>query len=204
MIGFDPHKRVDGTKIHAVVTEQSAPVAVAIGRGSEHEGKKLIPLMQSIRVKRSGRGRPRKNPKRVYADTKYGMHLNRFYLDRRKIASQIPSTARKKRAGRPRLFDGATYKKVRYTVERFFAWIENFRKLTVRYERLAVAFSGLFHIACIMILWRVLRYPCEPAKNLSLWSPHCTSLVEGYTSYPFEAHPHYRSPPVPCQGARCT
>lgn len=156
MIGFDAHKRVDGTKIHAAVNEQSLPVSVAIGRGSEHEGRKLIPLMKSINIKH-GEGRPRKNPKQVYADTKYSMVLNRFYLDKRKIKSQIPSTSKKRRVGRPRLLDRATYKKVRYTVERFFAWTENFRKLAMRYERLAETFSGLFHLACIMILWRVLR-----------------------------------------------
>jgi transposase len=156
LIGYDAHKKVDGTKIHAVVNEQSAPVAVTIGSGREHEGRKLIPLMKSIDIKH-GRGRPRKNPKNVFADTKYSMPLNRFYLDKRKIASQIPSTVKKKRAGRPRLFDKATYKKVRYTVERFFAWTENFRKLVTRYERLPEAFSGLFRLACIMILWKVLR-----------------------------------------------
>jgi len=156
LIGYDAHKRVDGTKIHAAVNEQSAPISVTIGKASEHEGRKLIPLLRSIGI-RHGRGRPRKNPKRVYADTKYSMALNRFYLDKRKIISQIPSTATKRRVGRPRLLDRQTYHKVRYTVERFFAWTENFRKLTIRYERLAEAFSGLFHIACIMILWRVLR-----------------------------------------------
>jgi transposase len=65
------------------------------------------------------------------------MDLNRFYLDKRKIRSQIPSMAKKRRPGRPRLLDKETYKKVKYIVERFFAWIEDFRKLTVRYERLA-------------------------------------------------------------------
>lgn len=138
------------------MNEQSLPVSVTIGKGSEHEGKKLILLMRSISI-RHGKGRPRKNPKRVYADTKYHMYLNRFYLDNRKIRSQIPTTAKKKRPGRPRLLDKETYKKVRWTVERFFAWTENFRKLAVRYERLPEAFSGLFHMACIMILWRVLR-----------------------------------------------
>ena len=113
--------------------------------------------MRSINIKH-GKGRPRKNPKRVYADTKYSMALNRFYLDNRKIISQIPSTATKKRPGRPRLLDKQAYeKKVRWTVERFFAWTENFRKLAMRYERLPEAFSGLFHLACIMILWRILR-----------------------------------------------
>jgi transposase len=129
---------------------------VAVGTASEHEGKRLIPLLKSIRIRHS-RGRPRKNPKRVYADAKYHMHLNRFYLDNRKIVSQIPTAAVKKRPGRPRLLDRKTYHGVRYTVERFFAWTENFRKLAIRYERLPEAFSGLFHLACVMILWRVLR-----------------------------------------------
>ncbi len=97
-------------------------MAVAIGEGSEHEGRRLIPLMQSISIRHRGRGRPRKNPRQVYGDTKYSMVLNRFYLDKRKIRSQIPSTATKRRPGRPRRLDKATYKKVRYTVERFFAW----------------------------------------------------------------------------------
>jgi len=156
LIGFDAHKKVNRTKIHAVVNEESAPIAVTIGKGSEHEGRKLIPLMKSISI-RHGKGRPRKNPRRVYGDTKYSMDLNRFYLDKRKIRSQIPSMAKKRRPGRPRLLDKETYKKVRYTVERFFAWMEDFRKLTVRYERLAETFLGLIHIACIVILWRVLR-----------------------------------------------
>ena len=69
LIGFDAHKKVNGTKIHAVVNEESAPIAVTIGKGSEHEGRKLIPLMKSISI-RHGKGRPRKNPRRVYVDAK--------------------------------------------------------------------------------------------------------------------------------------
>jgi len=60
-------------------------------------------------------------------------------------------------AERPMLLDKETYKKVKYIVERFSAWIKQFRKLTVRYERLAETFLGLIHIACIVILWRVLK-----------------------------------------------
>jgi len=113
--------------------------------------------MDSIRIEHQGKGRPRKNPKKVYADTKYSMDINRLYLDERKITSQIPSRARKRKPGRPRIFNRAIHRKVRYTVERFFGWTSNFRKLVVRYERLATTFSGLIHLACIMILWRVLR-----------------------------------------------
>jgi len=121
-----------------------------------HEGTKLIPLMESISIE-TGR-RPRKRPKMVYADTKYATPLNRFYLDKKHVRSQIPDPhAKKKRPRRPRLFDKETYHGVRYNVERFFGWLENYRKIAVRYERIPQMFLALIHIACILILWRVLK-----------------------------------------------
>lgn len=145
--------------MHAVATGESVPVVIAIGPGDRHEGKGLIALMESIRIEHpeGRRGRPRKRPKRVYADTKYGMHINRFYLDAKRVSSQIPSTAKKRRRGRPRIFDKASYKKVRPMIERSFGWMKNFRKIIIRYERLAVTFLGLIRLASIMILWRVLK-----------------------------------------------
>jgi len=47
-------------------------VAVPIGSAREHEGRKLIPLMESICIRHGG-GRLR--PKTAYADTKYNMPL---------------------------------------------------------------------------------------------------------------------------------
>ncbi len=96
LVGFDGHKRIKGTKVHAVVTEQSLPVAVAIGSGREHEGRKLIPIIESISVK-GERGRPRKRPRTLFADTKYDMPLNRFYLDGKRIRSQTPDHPNKNR-----------------------------------------------------------------------------------------------------------
>ena len=46
----------------------------------------------------------------------------------------------------------------RWIVERTFAWLGHFRRLVVRYERLVVTYSGLFHLACaILTLKRVLK-----------------------------------------------
>jgi transposase len=157
MVGFDGHKKVKGTKIHAAVTEGSLPVAVAISPANIHEGTKLISLLQSISVE-TGR-RQRKRPKTVYADTKYATPLNRFYLDAKQIRSQIPDPPNKtkKRPGRPRVLDRATYHSIRYNVERFFGWLENYRKIAVRYERMPKMFLALIHLACILILWRVMK-----------------------------------------------
>jgi IS4 transposase len=45
----------------------------------------------------------------------------------------------------------------RWKVERLFAWMQNFRRIVVRYERLAENFLGMLHLACCVILLRGLR-----------------------------------------------
>ncbi len=52
MIGYDGHKKIEGTKIHAAVTEGSLPVTVMISAANIHEGTKLIPLIHEIHLDR--------------------------------------------------------------------------------------------------------------------------------------------------------
>jgi transposase len=139
------------------VTEGSLPVTVTISPANIHEGMKLISLINSISI-RTGH-RPRRRPRTVYADTKYATPLNRMYLDKHNIRSQIPDppTKTRKTPGRPRLFDKQTYHGVRYNVERFFGWLENYRKLAVRYERISKMYMALIYLACTLILWRVMK-----------------------------------------------
>jgi len=42
--------------------------------------------------------------------------------------------------------------KRRWKVERFFAWIQNYRRIVVRYEYHLDNFLGFIHLACILIL----------------------------------------------------
>ena len=42
----------------------------------------------------------------------------------------------------------------RWKIERLFAWLQNFRRIPVRYEYHAENFLGLIHLGCIMILLR--------------------------------------------------
>jgi transposase len=42
----------------------------------------------------------------------------------------------------------------RWKMERLFAWLFNFRRLVVRYERHALNFQGFLHLGCLMILLR--------------------------------------------------
>jgi transposase len=140
-----------------VTTKESLPVALAMGPANQHEGRKLIPIMESINVKH-GRGRPRRRPKVLYADTKYNMPLNKFYLDGKKIRSQMPDPpGKKKRAGRPRAFDKQAYNRVRSMIERFNGWIKAFRRVATRYDRLPQVYMGFVHLASIMVYLRVLQ-----------------------------------------------
>ena len=48
----------------------------------------------------------------------------------------------------------------RWKVERFFAWLDNFRRLATRFERLCLMHLGFIQLACVMILLRnVLKCP---------------------------------------------
>jgi transposase len=39
----------------------------------------------------------------------------------------------------------------RWKIERTFAWVGNFRRLVVRYERLALVYLAFLHLVCIII-----------------------------------------------------
>jgi transposase len=57
---------------------------------------------------------------------------------------------------KPRTQDGRPlhrYKR-RWKIERLFAWLGNFRRLAVRYERSALNYLGFVQLGCILILLR--------------------------------------------------
>ena len=62
----------------------------------------------------------------------------------------------KKNRVAPSTQDGRVFRryKRRWKVERLFAWIQNFRRTVVRYERHVENFTGFVQLACIKILLR--------------------------------------------------
>jgi len=40
----------------------------------------------------------------------------------------------------------------RWTIERTHAWLQNFRRVLVRYERLVTLYLGFVHLACALIV----------------------------------------------------
>ena len=144
------------TKLHLACDGQGRPLAVLLTGGQADDATHLAPLLDRIRVRRAGRGRPRSRPDRVLADKGYSYPCYRRALRRRKLAHIIPERAdhqrrRAHRPGRPPAFNAQTYKR-RNVVERCFARLKQFRALATRYDKTADAYLGLVHFAAIL-LW---------------------------------------------------
>jgi transposase len=65
------------------------------------------------------------------------------------IAPHRRNRKRKTQDGRP-----LRRAKRRWKVERAFAWLQNYRRLVVRYEQHSVNFLGFVQLACVLILLR--------------------------------------------------
>ena len=102
-------------------------------------------------MKRQGPGRPRKRPERLIADRGYDSNAVRQALVAQGIEPIIPARSNNTVATHQ---DGRRLRRYRHrwTIERTHAWLQNFRRVLVRYERLATLYLGLVHLACALIV----------------------------------------------------
>ncbi|MBI4459652.1 MAG: transposase, partial [Acidobacteria bacterium] len=103
------------------------------------------------------RGRPRPKPARVIADKGYDSDPLRERLARRHIDRIAPHCSNRRK---PPTQDGRSLRRYRrrWIVERIFAWLGNYRRLTVRWDRSLTSYNAFFHIACFrIVLRRVLK-----------------------------------------------
>ena len=138
-----------------LVDGAGTPLGVHLDSASPAEVKLVDLTLETVRVGRLSPGRPHSRPKRIIADKAYDSDPLRKHLRNRGIELIVPH--RKKRR-KPPTQDGRPLRryKRRWIVERTNAWLQNFRRLVVRYERSAKIFLGLVHMACaIIVLKRV-------------------------------------------------
>lgn len=98
-----------------MVDGRGRPLVVLLGPGQGGDSPMFIPLMQALRVPRSGPGRPRTRPTVVRADKAYSSRANPTHCRKRSIGCVIPvkedhKAARKRhgpKGGREHSFDPA-------------------------------------------------------------------------------------------------
>jgi transposase len=146
-----------------VVDGAGVPLGNHLQAASPSEVKLVAATLQAIRVGRRHRaGRPRQRPLRLIADRGYDSDPLRKQLAARGIELIAPH---RKNRRKPPTQDGRALRryKRRWIVERTFAWLGNFRRLVVRYDRSLTIYRGFFHVACFMIVLRshhvALRHP---------------------------------------------
>jgi len=147
-------KRSKGTKWMVVVDGQGVPLGKQLYSASPDEVRLAEETLASIHVTRRGRGgRARQNPQRVIADRAYDSDPLRERLAARGIELVAPHRWNR---SKPRTQDGRALRRYRrrWKVERTFAWLGNFRRLVVRYDRSITIYEAFFHIACFMIALR--------------------------------------------------
>jgi transposase len=146
-------KRGKGTKLMVVADGKGVPLGVQLASASPNEVTLIEPTLETVAVPRSGRGRPRKNPKRLIYDKAADSDPLRTRLKKRGIDLICPHRINRTK---PKRQDGRKLRryKRRWKIERSIAWIANFRRLVVRYEREITMFYAFVHVACLLIAVR--------------------------------------------------
>jgi transposase len=136
-----------GVLIHRLTAGDGRPLAHRTTPANGDERAQVMPLLEAVKLRTGTRGRPRKRLKVIATDRGYEAKALRQKLRQRGIRAQIPKRVwkTKKNRGRP-------IKKVvpRFQAERTFAWLQKkYRRLVVRWERIAACFDAFLAMATI-------------------------------------------------------
>lgn len=122
------------------------PVAACLASASPHEVKLVEAALASLFL--AGM------PEKLIGDKAYDNdELDKELL--KKHGVELIAPHRRNRT-KPKTQDGRKLRryKRRWKVERLFAWLQNFRRLVVRYERHADNFLAFLLVACSIVLLR--------------------------------------------------
>ncbi|VVE54696.1 transposase [Pandoraea sputorum] len=137
-----------GSKQHLLTDAQGIPLSLILTGANRNDVTQLLPLVDAIPPILGKRGRPLCKPKFVQGDRGHDHDKYRRPLHAAGIATQIA------RRGEPH---GSGLGKTRWVVERTIAWLHHFKRLRVRFERLAIIHAAFLKIAACIICWRHLR-----------------------------------------------
>jgi transposase len=138
-----------GILIHSLTDAAGMPLAHRTTPANGNERAQILPLLDAVHLRTGRRGRPRKRLKVIATDKGYDAQDLRQQLRTRGIRAQIPKRVwqTKKPRGRP-----IQITVPRFQAERTFAWLQKkYRRLVVRWERLAACFAAFLAIATIHI-----------------------------------------------------
>jgi transposase len=137
-----------GTKRHVVGDRGGIPLASLLTGANRHDSVVFEDLLDAIPPIKTPAGGRRKRPAKLHADKAYDIPRCRRALSRRHIKVRI---ARKGIDASTRLG------RHRWVIERTLAWLNRYRRLTVRYERRADIHQAFLTLGCCLICFHTLQ-----------------------------------------------
>jgi len=128
-----------------LVDGRGIPLAFSVTGGNRNDVTQLIPLLDGVPAVRGAIGRPRRRPERLIADRGYDHDKYRRLLWQRGVKPMI---------ARRQTDHGSGLGRDRWVVERTFAWLHNFKRLLIRYERRADMHHALLALGCCLVCYR--------------------------------------------------
>jgi transposase len=136
--GVDGHKRMRGSKVHAVVDTMGTLLALAVTPANEAERRQIGALAQRVQE--------------VTGETVEVLYADAAYSGEETAAAAHEHGMRLVVVQRPEGSHGFVLLPRRWVVERSFAWVSRFRRLARDYERLPATLVGLHFAAFICLL----------------------------------------------------
>ena len=129
-----------------MVDGRGTPIGLHVESASPAEVKLLEATLDSLDI-------PGKKvqPQRLVADKAYDSNKARELIESRGMLPIIPARENNPKATHQ---DGRHLRRYgnRWIIERTNAWLQNFRRLVVRYERSHIIFEALIHMALAMMI----------------------------------------------------
>jgi transposase len=147
--GANPTDRAKrGSKRHLICDGRGIPLAIELTGANCHDSTQTFPLVDAIPPLQGLRGRPRCRPDCLLGDRAYDAEKIRRALRARHISPLLAMRNTENGSGLGRW---------RWVIERTFAWLNQFRRLRLRYEKRADMHKAFLSLACALICWNFLR-----------------------------------------------
>jgi transposase len=128
----------------AVADRHGLPVAVYVESATPHEVKLATATLVQMIVPES--------PRNLIGDNAYDS--DKLDAELRQYGIELIAPHRINRINETQDLRLMRRYRRRWKIERLFAWLQNFRRLVVRYERYAENFLGMLYLGCCLILLR--------------------------------------------------
>ena len=138
-------KRGKGTKIMAVVDRSGVPIGISASSASPHEIVLVEATWETMFTEEL--------PERLIGDKAYDSDPLDAKLAENGVELIAPHRSNRKKA---RTQDGRKLRRYRrrWKIERLFAWLQIYRRILVRFDRLVENYIGFVHLGCLVILLR--------------------------------------------------